>query len=198
MYCNGTLTFENKLKEKCGLACKLILTCCHCNWSEDYYTSKKLHTTKAGRKPFDINYRTVVAFRENGKGHSAIESGCGIMNLSPPMNKTAFKRIMVHLYNSYKKIAQENKSEVAATVRKLNLKEDFNEDEIVNTDASFDGTWQKRGFSLLNGVVIVIAKDTGKCIDYHVLSKNVLDVQHGKTEKMHLSMNGSLLIMFVI
>ena len=62
-------------------------------------------------------------------------------------------------------------SEVAATVRKLNLKEDFNEDEIVNIDASFDGTWQKRGFSSLNGVGIVIAKDTGKCIDYHVLSK---------------------------
>ena len=61
--------------------------------------------------------------------------------------------------------------EVAATVRKLNLKEDFNDDEIVNIDASFDGTWQKRGFSSLNGVVvIVIAKDTGKCIDYHVLS----------------------------
>ena len=100
--CNGTLKFENKLKEKCGLACKLVLTCCHCNWSEDYYTSKKLPTTKAGRKPFDINYMTVVAFRENGK--STIESVCDIMNLSTPMNKTAFKRIMVHLYNSYKKL----------------------------------------------------------------------------------------------
>ena len=106
--CNGSSKFENRLKEKCGLACKLVLTCCHCNWSEDYYTSKKLSATKSGRKPFDINYRTVVAFRENGEGHSTIELVCGIMNLSSPMNKTAFKKIMVHLYNSYKKIAQEN------------------------------------------------------------------------------------------
>ena len=107
---------------------------------------KKLPTTKAGGKPFDINYRTVVAFRENGKGHSTIESVCGIMNLSPPMNTTAFKRIMEHLYNSYKKIAQENMSEVAATVRKLNLKEDFNEDEIVNMDASLMGRGRSEDF----------------------------------------------------
>nr|XP_047144770.1 uncharacterized protein LOC124818251 [Hydra vulgaris] len=36
---------------------------------------------------------------------------------------------------------------------------------------SYDGTWQKRGHSSLNGVVAVIASDSGKCVDYQVLSK---------------------------
>ena len=36
---------------------------------------------------------------------------------------------------------------------------------------SCNGTWQRRGFSSLNGVVTVIASDTGKCVDYRVKLK---------------------------
>ena len=36
---------------------------------------------------------------------------------------------------------------------------------------SFDGTWAKRGFTALTGVVFVISVDTGEVLDYHVLSK---------------------------
>ena len=35
----------------------------------------------------------------------------------------------------------------------------------VATTISADGTWQRRVFSSLNGVVTIIANDTGKCID---------------------------------
>ena len=172
----------------------MVITCSNCsNWSKDYYTSKTLPSTKPGRKAVDINLRTVVAFRENGKGHSDIESVCGIMNLSPPMNKTAFKKTMTRLYNSYKRVTQDNMSQVAESVRKSFMKDEYNQDEIVNIDASFDGTWQKRGFSSLNGIVTVISNDAGKCIDFHVLSKKC----SGCTEQVPLSMNGSLLIMIV-
>ena len=37
---------------------------------------------------------------------------------------------------------------------------------------SCDGTWQKRGFSSLFGAVFIIAYETGKVIDYTVLSKH--------------------------
>ena len=75
-------------------------------------------TKRAGRKPFDINYRTIVAFRENGKGHNVIESVCGFMNLPPPMNNSAYRKIMKELYPSYKRMAQENMNEVATSIRK--------------------------------------------------------------------------------
>ena len=42
----------------------------------------------------------------------------------------------------------------------------------MDIDASFDGTWQKRGHSSLNGIVTAISRDTGKCFDYRVMSKN--------------------------
>lgn len=37
--------------------------------------------------------------------------------------------------------------------------------------AGFDGTWQRRGFSSLNGVVTCTSIDTGKVLDVQVLSK---------------------------
>ena len=42
------------------------------NGQQRFITSKELPSKRAGRKPFDVSYRTIVAFRENGKGHSAI------------------------------------------------------------------------------------------------------------------------------
>ena len=79
-HCTGKIILNNSLKEKFGLCCKLLLSCDKCDWSEHFYTSKQL-SNRTGRKPFDINLRTVAAFREIGKGHSGIETVCGFMNL---------------------------------------------------------------------------------------------------------------------
>ncbi|GFU87649.1 uncharacterized protein TNCV_2935711 [Trichonephila clavipes] len=42
---------------------------------------------------------------------------------------------------------------------------------IVNCGVSVDGTWQRRGFSSLNGCVSAISVDTGKIIDFETLSQ---------------------------
>ena len=42
--------------------------------------------------------------------------------------------------------------------------------EILAIAVSFDGTWAKRGFTSLIGVFFVISLDTGKVLDYHILS----------------------------
>ena len=65
----GKITFKN-LKEKCGLSCQFVFNCEVCNWTQYFYTSKELpRESQAGRKPFDVNLRTVAAFREIGRGH---------------------------------------------------------------------------------------------------------------------------------
>ena len=45
------------------------------------------------------------------------------------------------------------------------------EDPIVNISVSYDGTWQKRGFTSLFGVGVCIDVLTGLVVDYCVLSK---------------------------
>ena len=43
--------------------------------------------------------------------------------------------------------------DVTRELRQAKLKERFSEGQVVDIDASFDGTWQKRGYSSLNGVI---------------------------------------------
>ena len=48
---------------------------------------------RQGVKPFDvINLHAVMAFREIGRGHTAMETFCGYMNMPHPMH--------IHAYNS--------------------------------------------------------------------------------------------------
>ena len=42
---------------------------------------------------------------------------------------------------------------------------DPNEDTVIETAVSCDGSWQKRGYSSLNGVIMVISMDNGKILD---------------------------------
>jgi hypothetical protein len=42
---------------------------------------------------------------------------------------------------------------------------------IAHRGVSSDGTWQRRGYSSMNGCVTTISMDTGRCIDVEVLSK---------------------------
>ena len=133
------------LREKFGLCCKLLLSCDKCDQSGHFYTRKQL-PNRTGRKPFDINLRTVAAFREIGKGHSDIESVCDFMNLCSPMNINAYKKTEAVLYHKYKKVVQENMIDVTRELRQTKLMENFSEGQAVAIDASFDGTWQKRGY----------------------------------------------------
>ena len=52
-----------------------------------------------------------------------------------------------------------------------NLDEEFCEDVVANAAISADGTWQRRGYSSLNGAVTIIGINNGKCLDFEVLSK---------------------------
>ena len=46
-----------------------------------------------------------------------------------------------------------------------------NVDGIVETSISCDETWQKRGFTSLNGAVAVLSTETGKVLDVDIMSR---------------------------
>ena len=50
-------------------------------------SSKEATRDGRGSKPFDVNLRTLLAFREIGKGHAGRETFCGCMNMPPPMTE---------------------------------------------------------------------------------------------------------------
>ena len=51
------------------------------------------------------------------------------------------------------------------------LRGDVAEDSIVDTAVSCDGSWQRRGYSSLNGVVTAISMKTGKIVDIEPMSR---------------------------
>ena len=51
-----------------------------------------------------------------------------------------------------------------------NYEKVYGEDEIVETSVPCEGTWQKHGFSSLNGAVAVISIETGKVEDVEIMS----------------------------
>ena len=46
-----------------------------------------------------------------------------------------------------------------------------NDDDIVDTAISHDGTWQQRGYSSLNGCTTAISMETGKILDVEPMSR---------------------------
>ena len=167
------ISIMNNLEKKSGLACNLVMSSNRCNWSSELYSSREIEQNNTpGRNPFDINIRTIMAFREIGKGYSALETFCGIMNMPAPMNVKAFNEMQLKIADAYIKVSKTSMTDVAEEMRQDNIQEGDSEHSGANITVSCDGTWQKRGHSSLNGVVTVIAADTGKCLDYRVLSKH--------------------------
>ena len=82
------------LAEKKRLSVPLEFYCSikTCEWTETFHTSKKIENNAKGMKPFEINYRSVLAMRETEKGYTALSTFCGSINIPGSMNKKCFPR----------------------------------------------------------------------------------------------------------
>ena len=85
----------------------------------------------------DINVRTGIAFRE--------------------MTKYSYEEIINVLHPSYLAVAEESTNNATSALHN---------GSVVDVDTAFDGTWQKRVFVSLNGIVTCIDERTNdKCVD---------------------------------
>ena len=111
--------------------------------------------------------------REIGRGHTSLSALCGVMNLPLPMNVKTYNDVQKKIASIYKEVTNHSIQNVANEFR-LKQQDDKNVEMIykkfVNVIAditvSGDGSWQQRGLSSLNGLVTLIASDSGKCVDY--------------------------------
>ena len=164
--CGDAVNMHNVADSRMGFANKLEVTCSSCCWKQQSFMSKECSQEgRTTRSPFEVNVRAVTAFREIGKGHSGIENFCRCMNMNG-ISQTAYRKLNLKLADAYEAAAEASMQFAAAEIRMLG------EEQIQgNTlcQCSFDGSWQKRGHSSLNGLVTAISND--KCIDAKVYSK---------------------------
>ena len=138
------------------------------------------------------------------------------MNMPPPMTEKTYDTITDTMLPVYLQVVKEDMEEAAADLRSHSTyvaDEDVNvadsdpddsesepdDDAVENTDvddngvcdvsAPFDGTWQRRGYASLNGVLTAISIENGKCLDYECLTKNckMCEMWHSRKEKEDIS-----------
>ena len=163
----GCLYIEKAQKRKKGLA-SMLLIACECGYEKQTYSSHTVEKnndggTNKGMKPFDVNIRFIYAMRTIGSGHTGLEKLCGISNLPKPMTVKNFNNISKTLRDTAKVVA-ENSTNAAA--RELGQSE-----TITDIGVSADGSWQRRGFSSLNGIVAALFIDNGKVIVIEPMSR---------------------------
>ena len=142
------------MDKKQGFANYITVKCLSdtCEWSNTLCTSKIVKTPK-GRPPFDVNLRSVIPFREIGKGLTAMKMYCGFMNMPNTMNKTTYKRLYKNCRDTYVGVASTSMQNAAVESRHEELCE-FTEDSIADITISTDGVWQRRGPASLSMVLL--------------------------------------------
>ncbi|GFV32951.1 uncharacterized protein TNCV_1745931 [Trichonephila clavipes] len=139
-YCCSSEKIELRedLKSRRGLAVSLEIICHNCGESTSTMSSK------ISNKCYDVNLRSTYGMRAIGKGGAAARIFCGLMNLPPPPAK--FERHNSLFLNVLETISEDSMN---AAVHEVVIANDNNS----NIAVAVDGTWHKRGYSSLNGVV---------------------------------------------
>jgi len=157
--CDGDSTLKLSIRMNSGLCVKLYLDCSECGYSYSFDSSNKM---ESDLKKYAVNTRFVYALRCIGKGAETGRLFCGVMNFPNPPTRFA------QYTNKLKTVVIE--------VSEASMKEAVEEAVVENEDSpnlavAVDGTWQKRGYTSLNGVLCVTSIDTGKALDVEVMSK---------------------------
>ena len=153
---SGTIDLIEKSRQ--GLGSFLVLKCSNMECQEE-------HEIPSCKKTqfFDVNRRSVLAVWRIGHGHAGLKKFCGIMDLPPPISEANFRRHQRAMLAASQKVAVDSMETAAEELRKDNP-----DGEVAVT---FDGTWQRRGFSSLFGVFVCISWLTGRVLDFCVSSK---------------------------
>ncbi|GFX83071.1 uncharacterized protein TNCV_4986651 [Trichonephila clavipes] len=142
--CDSLITEDTRSRR--GLCVSLILRCTFCGQA---FTSMSSNSTN---RVYDVNVRLAYGLRCIGKGSSAANTFCAVMNLPPPPTK--FQRYYGILLEMVSKVSDASmKKAVEETVEMKNNNRDIT--------AAFDGSWQKRGHTSLNGVISATSLETG-------------------------------------
>ena len=135
----------------------------HLNFIHEFYTS-----SASAHQSYDVNKRVVYAMRACGQGHAGLETFTSLTNLPKPMTINNYDKIVSIIATKVKEVAEETMQETCEEIHK-NLSADLN--TVVDTSVSCDGSWQRRGFSSLNGVVKAISMKTGKVVDIEAMTR---------------------------
>eukprot|EP00112_Aurelia_sp_Birch-Aquarium-sp1_P005886 Seg1664.3 transcript_id=Seg1664.3/GoldUCD/mRNA.D3Y31 product="hypothetical protein" protein_id=Seg1664.3/GoldUCD/D3Y31 len=119
--CKGSLELQDDQKARSGFVHRSALRCTKCNWVNRFFTSKLAKKDDSaptrGRSRFDLNVRSVLAFREIGRGYEGMQTLAIFMNLSPPVTRSKYDAINKKLHVALEETAVESCQKAAKETR---------------------------------------------------------------------------------
>ena len=161
----ASLVLCDRVSARKGLSSLLYLKCQtrFCLYVKEFSTS----TSNVDRS-YDVNKRMIYTMRTLGQGHSGIEKFTALMNMPRPMTFKNYTNAAKKVLEATKEVAKQTMDDAAT-----DLHQSSSEDkDVIDVGVSCDGTWQKRGFSSLNGVFVAISIDNGKVIDIEPMNRH--------------------------
>lgn len=146
--CCDSEDFTVSCDKSIGLASRLTVKCNDCEESKSSMSS-----TLTKNRVYEVNVRFVYGFCCIGKGIAAAKTSCALINFtSPPLKFSKYHEL---LHNALFNVAEASMRNAAKEAIKEN-------ENIPDIAAVFYGSWQRRSFSFLNGVITATSLDTGK------------------------------------
>ena len=167
---HGKLKLSDDPMSRRGLQSKLTLECSICGEKTTFNTSKR--RTSVGQSS-EVNRRSVLATMETGGTHATLEHFCELMDLPPPVSKSNYHEHQASIQSALEEEMRAAFKQAAQNYRAVYKQSDptITPDSVLDAVVSIDGTWVRRGFSSLVGVVVCILKETAQVVDAVVLSR---------------------------
>ena len=156
----------------CGMAKTMVLQCSNgdCKACTELPTSQRVVRGKA--RFYDVNRRSTLAMRVIGKGRAALVKFCAVMNMPGPVATKSFNTHVKAIARVSQDVAESEMKKAAKeiTQKKQKKHNGVQNQEVLDVAVSCDGTWARRGFQSLYGMVSAIEVDThtGKVLDFEV------------------------------
>lgn len=168
--CKKAIKFTETNRQ--GLGFKLVISCEDC---DPVYIDS---CPRIMNKAYEINRRMILTMRLLGVGINGIKKFCAFMDLPHPVFQKSYDEIVKHIREAVESVCTFSMRNAAQEEKKICA-----EKEQRGITVSGDGSWRRRGFSSLYGIVSLIAWFTGKVIDVVVKSKYCRACQHWKKKE---------------
>jgi len=155
--CDSDITFSKYGKRGLGFKIKLV---CQCG-------DRFINSCHMIKNAYEVNRRFVYVMRLIGIGLQGLNYFCGYMDTGKSFNITLYYDILKSISESVNAVYDIVIRKAVREEKELNVQAGFPENEL---SVSGDGSWSKRGFSSLLGIVSLIGKYSNKILDTIVKS----------------------------
>ena len=82
--------------------------------------SKRLNQTpECGNQSFEINNCAIIVMKEIGRGHTALKTFCGFMNMPPPIQIKSFNEMQQYIASVYQDVANDSMKSASDELRNM-------------------------------------------------------------------------------